>query len=394
MAALVKWANLICQRTPSPPLRFPTRGVDRISRFQILKEEPFEEFKKGHYYAANVGNILGSKYQIVGKLGFGVTFTVELAHNLEGHRYVTLKLYTQDERNTEEFEIYKLLNKGNISHPGYPHMRTALDRFAIAHHGNYHHCLVQKPMWGSFRDLLYRNPTHRFTEALLKVGLKQVFLALDYLHTECKLVHTGTNLLYKAALPDIKSGNILQEIEDTSILDSFSRTEMEHPRPGHLLRYAGCSAWQFSVTTVQLYKERERNHIAQPNVYRAPEVTLKLEWSYPIYIWNVGVMDLFEGKHLFDGDYPDGKGYSTRAHIAEVIGILGLPPLALVRCGMRTPEFFTEDEASLQNSEEFPSRRNKEMFLEFIMGLLQWKPEDRKTAKELLQDLWLNDRSI
>jgi len=46
-------------------------------------------------------------------------------------------------------------------------------------------------MWESFRDLLYRNPNHRFTEDLLKSGLMQIFLALDYLHTECKLVHTG-----------------------------------------------------------------------------------------------------------------------------------------------------------------------------------------------------------
>lgn len=46
-------------------------------------------------------------------------------------------------------------------------------------------------MWESFRDLLYRNPNHRITEDLPKAGLMQVFLALDHLHTECKLVHTG-----------------------------------------------------------------------------------------------------------------------------------------------------------------------------------------------------------
>lgn len=46
-------------------------------------------------------------------------------------------------------------------------------------------------MWDSWRDLLLRNPTHRFTVELLKPGLKYLFLALDYLHSECKLVHTG-----------------------------------------------------------------------------------------------------------------------------------------------------------------------------------------------------------
>ncbi|KGO63868.1 hypothetical protein PITC_054940 [Penicillium italicum] len=412
MASLIKWAKVAFRRTASPPLcfpaNFPTTGFETISPSQILEEERFEEFRKGHYYPVNIGDVLGSKYQIVGKLGFGVTSTVWLARDLEGCRYVTLKLYTRDENNTEEFEVYKHLNKGNISHPGYTHVRTALDRFTIPHLGNHHHCLVQKPMWESFRDLLYRNPTHRFTEDLLRAGLKQVFLALDYLHTECKLVHTA----------DIKSDNILQEIEDMSILDSFSKAEIEHPSPRKFVndmpvyvsrrfdlpRVFGMAVLSDFGSAVQ--GDEKRNHNAQPNVYRAPEVMLKAEWSYPIDIWNVGVMawDLFEGRHLFDGDDPDGKGYSTRAHLAQVIAFLGPPPLALIGRGSRSPEFFTKDghwksdveipkDASLHNSEEFLSGRNKEMFLEFMKGMLQWKPEDRKTAKELLQDPWLNGHS-
>lgn len=104
---------------------------------------------------------------------------------------MTLKIYTRDEDNQEEFQIYKQLNQGSRQHPGRPHIRQALDIFTIPRPGGDHQCLVQKPMWESFRDLLYCNPNHRFSEDLLKAGLMQIFLALDYLHTECKLVHTG-----------------------------------------------------------------------------------------------------------------------------------------------------------------------------------------------------------
>jgi serine/threonine protein kinase len=46
----------------------------------------------------------------------------------------------------------------------------------------------------------------------------------------------------------------------------------------------------------------------------------------------------------------------------------------------------------LETSEEFLEGRNKEMFLAFMRKMLQRRPEDRKTAKELLQDPWLNDQ--
>ncbi|KFZ14716.1 hypothetical protein V502_05935 [Pseudogymnoascus sp. VKM F-4520 (FW-2644)] len=151
--------------------------------------------------------------------------------------------------------------------------------------------------------------------------------------------------------------------------------------------------------------DEKRNHDAQPNVYRSSEVMLKTEWSYPVDIWNGGVMiwDLFEGKHMFYGNDPDGKGYSTRAHLAEVIGMLGPPPTDLLKRGIRSDEFFAEDgtwkagveipqDTSLERSEEFLEGKSKDMFLDFIRGMLQWRPEDRKTAKELLEDPWLNNQ--
>lgn len=91
--------------------------------------------------------------------------------------------------------------------------------------------------------------------------------------------------------------------------------------------------------------ELKRNHDAQPNIYRAPEVMLKAPWSYPIDIWNVGAMIwvVFEGGHLFYGKDPSGEGYMTRAHLAEVVGLLGPPPLDLLKRGVRSKEFFSED---------------------------------------------------
>ena len=37
---------------------------------------------------------------------------------------------------------------------------------------------------------------------------------------------------------------------------------------------------------------------------------------------------------------------------------------------------------------------DKAEFLDFVQNMLQWLPEKRKSAKELLEDSWLNPESM
>ena len=88
--------------------------------------------------------------------------------------------------------MYKHLSKHDGSHPGQRYVRTTLDNFTISGRDGEHHCLVHKPMWDSLNELLARNVRRRFTEELLREALRRLFAALDYLHTECHVIHTGT----------------------------------------------------------------------------------------------------------------------------------------------------------------------------------------------------------
>lgn len=111
---------------------------------------------------------------------------------------------------------------------------------------------------------------------------------------------------------------------------------------------------------------------------------------------------MFKGKHLFHGYNLGYKQYATHTHLSKVIGLLGPPPLNLIKRGTQSPEFFTEDgqwkadvgipkDTSLEKSEEYLKGKNKEIFIKFMRKMLQWRLEDRQTAKQLLKDPWLND---
>ena len=100
---------------------------------------------------------------------------------------------------------------------------------------------------------------------------------------------------------DISANNILLEIDDKSVLDSFVKQELEHPSPrkpvNDFVVYASrLFGWPPAGEPVLCdfgsaeRGDAENTRNAGPTLYRSPEVMLKMNWSYSIDIWNVGVM--------------------------------------------------------------------------------------------------------
>ncbi|KAI8932658.1 hypothetical protein NX059_010153 [Plenodomus lindquistii] len=129
------------------------------------------------------------------------------------------------------------------------------------------------------------------------------------------------------------------------------------------------------------------------------------------------IWDLYQDKHLFYGIDPTEKRYLTRVHLAELVAMLGPPPMDMLERGARSKEFFdgqgetallkyrlelTEDLSgnciaeidipqglTLQKSEENLDGEKKEEFLQFVRCMLQWRPDDRWTTKGLLGHPWM-----
>jgi serine/threonine-protein kinase SRPK3 len=87
--------------------------------------------------------------------------------------------------------MYKHIERTSPSHPGRDALRALLDSFSISRPDGEHQCLVHPPLWDSVRTFLARNPAGRLPKPVLGIVLQRLFLALDFMHNECHLIHTG-----------------------------------------------------------------------------------------------------------------------------------------------------------------------------------------------------------
>ena len=175
---------------------------------------------------------------------------------------------------------------------------------------------------------------------------------------------------------DIKASNILLGIEDESILEDFEDGVERDPSPPKVSedRTIYCSRQlgrpkSYGYPVLCDFGEArigdiEHNDDIQPEVYRAPEVILEMNWTYSVDIWNVGVMvrlrlydpqpshvlidlcvqiwDLFENRHLFDGMDKSTQEYSNLHHLAEMVALMGPPPTDFLRRSGIYTEYFSE----------------------------------------------------
>ncbi|KAL3472249.1 kinase-like domain-containing protein [Aspergillus californicus] len=380
-----------------------------VAPHEIIEEETLPDYRASRFYPIQIGEVFEDRYQVVGKLGYGVTSTVWLARDMDRRSYVTLKMFvnaaSMGEQIDAELEIYQRLDKAS-RHPGRKDIRSLVDSFGITGSGpeDTHRCLVHPALFESLLFFLHRNPVQKLPKVFLAVVLHRLFLSLDYLHTEC---HT-----------DIKADNIMLSFEDDSSFVLFEQQELQNPSPRkeidgrsiYLTRDMELHSGKVGPLVLGdfgsavLGDGKELRGDVQPNLYRAPEVILGAPWSYSIDKWNVGCMiwGLFEGGPLLTGHDPEFEAYRKRAHLAEMINLLGPPPASLLARGADSEKFFFLDSGEFREKSllkpltplearetTLEGEEDRESFLRFMRRMLQWEPEKRSTAKELAEDEWI-----
>lgn len=205
------------------------------------------------------------------------------------------------------------MEKGSKTHPGRSSVRSLLDSFSLqGPQGQEHHCLVHTPLWESVLTFLRRNPVERLPVPVVAFVLKRLFLALEFLHTECQIVHTGVFPLCiarKILLPfayrlDIKADNIMLGIDEDAVFYEFEQDELDNPcarkeaEDGRIIYESGQLRMPKRKNVPVLCDfgsavpgdRGQSRALIQPDVYRAPEVILEAPWTYSVDIWNAGCM--------------------------------------------------------------------------------------------------------
>ncbi|PWY82595.1 CMGC protein kinase [Aspergillus eucalypticola CBS 122712] len=351
---------------------------------EYIEEETLPTYNAEKYYPVRLGEILHGRYQVVAKLGYGVTSTVWLGRDLS------------DSKHNHELDVYDRIDAVETDHAGQNLIRKLWGHFFLEGPHGRHMCLVHQPLGLSVDQFLYFFPGRVMRLDAVKPCMRQVLGIVDFLHTEAQVIHTAINLLLPGD-PKNFSGREDSEIEAPSprkVLGSERTIYTSHiVVPGNGLPL-------LSDFGEARFTQEEHDEDIMPNLYRAPEVVLKMNWDSKVDVWSIALMawDMVCTRTLLDGRNSDGI-FDNRVHLAEMVAIVGPPPTDFIKRSKVGSVFWDKNgkwkdlapvpEMTLEERAADIQGPDKEAFLNLMRRALTWEPKDRPAAGELIFDEWL-----
>ncbi|KAG2177981.1 hypothetical protein INT43_003234, partial [Umbelopsis isabellina] len=180
------------------------------------EEEDLEDYRKGGYHPVAIGDKFSNgRYVVIRKLGWGHFSTVWLARDLQKDRHVALKIVKSAAHYTEtavdEIKLLERVSTAKTDAVGRNYVAQLLDHFTHRGPNGTHICMTFEVLGENLLSVIKRYKHRGIPITIVKQITKQVLLGLEYLHTECGIIHT-----------DLKPENVLVCIPD---VERFLRRE-------------------------------------------------------------------------------------------------------------------------------------------------------------------------
>lgn len=342
----------------------------------------------GHFTLGH-GTIVADRYKIIREVGLGTFGRVVECLDLQRKS----ARFRRDRRNESAFVALKIVRCIKRYHDsalieadfvetvnrrggrGLTHCVILHDAFSF----DGHFCLVFESLGPSIYDFLKRHNYQPFPMVCVQDFTVQLLEALEFLHGECRIVHT-----------DLKIENILL-VNDREV--TYENQLVPESTRLKLIDFGGAC-----------YDCDKKSSVINTRQYRAPEVILGTGWSMPSDMWSVGCIlaELYQGELLF-------ATHDNVEHLALMERIIGPFPRRLVKAAKsvgsqidlaneafdtdgrhRMDRVLPAENASFVRKSpklDFLVRNRDAWFLDLLKKMLVIDPSERATAHECLQFL-------
>lgn len=383
-------------------------------------------------------------YEVLQKLGRGHFSTVWFCkNNLDEEERFALKVARGSAKYQrmayKEVEMLQNINNGDSSEVGYNRIIRLYDYFIETSLYGEHVCMTLEVMGPTLFDLLKQNGFSGFHQDLVKTTVKQILEGLKYLHEKCNIIHA-----------DLKLDNIMVTVNKSYVSsivkyrEWFKTLGVSLPKSSlssiglrkrnkslfqgnEIVRRRGIRKKPYKKRCKNVPSASKRNDVFEIKIadfgnahynrcgqhgtiqavsYRAPEVIIEAEYSYPVDLWSVGCLafEFSTGMHLFY--VKDAQNCSVaHYHLGLIWRVCNGIPKRIALSGKQSKEFFDEMTGQLKHVKKESLKhwkmsncfinKHKWKFIdavlleEFLMKLIEPDPKARATASEALENEWL-----
>ncbi|KAJ5962629.1 hypothetical protein N7501_007570 [Penicillium viridicatum] len=391
--------------------------------------ESLEEYRHGGYHPIMIGDLLCDRYRIADKLGFGGYSTVWLAEDTHVKRFGAVKVSIADSL-PHEIKALKALSASPPSlpiRPGRGSIPVLLDEFKVQGPNGEHFCYTVTPAQCNLREVSFSRLFPLDVARALAYGLTQ---AVAYIHSQ-GYVHGDihlSNILVK--LPSSFDGLSIKQLyeiygePETVPITRYDGKPLppNAPAKAAVPLFLGKYAEKFSLSDAHpllsdfgeafppASEARFGKDCHTPPAFRAPETKFESQTplAYPLDVWSlaIAIWEIIGMKCIFSTDHVDEDEI-----VSQHIDVLGpMPPGWWQRWEGRS-RFFDEHGCPTESHREnrWPpleesfeigiqkwkkvgseiTENEKSAFLDLMRRMLQFRPEERLTAEEVLSSEWM-----